>query len=53
MSGKTNLVIGYHNNVFIHLPIEIAISKRKVIDPESELWLSVLESTGQPIKLIN
>ncbi len=53
MSGKTNLVIGYHNNEFIHLPIEIATSKRKVIDPECELWLSVLESTGQPIKLIN
>lgn len=53
MNGKTNLVIGYHNNEFIHLPIEIAISKRKVIDPESELWLSVLESTGQPIKFVN
>lgn len=53
MSGKTNIVIGYHNDEFIHLPIEIAISKRKVIDPESELWLSVLESTGQPIKFIN
>ena len=53
MSGKTNIVIGYYNNEFIHLPIEIATSKRKVIDPESELWLSVIESTGQPIKLVN
>jgi 6-phosphofructokinase 1 len=53
MSGKTNIVIGYYNTEFIHLPIEIATSKRKVIDPESELWLSVIESTGQPIKLVN
>ena len=53
MCGKTNIVIGYYNTEFIHLPIEIATSKRKVIDPESELWLSVIESTGQPIKLVN
>lgn len=53
LSGKTNIVIGYYNNEFIHLPIDIAVSKRKVIDPESELWLSVIESTGQSIKLVN
>ncbi len=53
MSGKTNIVIGFHNGEFIHLPIEVAISKRKVIDPESELWLSVLETTGQPSSFIN
>jgi 6-phosphofructokinase 1 len=51
MSGKTACVIGHHNGEFIHLPIEAAISKRKTIDPESELWLSVLESTGQPMKM--
>lgn len=51
MSGKTNLVIGCHAGQFIHLPIEMAISKRKTIDPESELWLSVLETTGQPISM--
>lgn len=50
MCGKTNIVIGHHNGEFIHIPIEVAISKRKVIDPESELWLSVLETTGQPMK---
>jgi 6-phosphofructokinase 1 len=48
MSGKTGCVIGHYNGEFIHLPIKAAISKRKTIDPESELWLSVLESTGQP-----
>jgi len=52
MSGKTNIVIGYHAGQFIHLPIDLAISKRKTIDPESELWLSVLETTGQPISLV-
>lgn len=51
MSGKTDIVIGYLNGEFIHLPIEIAISKRNTIDPESELWLSVLETTGQPANM--
>jgi 6-phosphofructokinase 1 len=53
MCGKTNLVIGYSNGDFIHLPLEIAVSKRQIIDPESELWLSVLEDTGQPFSFKN
>ncbi len=50
MSGKTGIVVGYYRNEFIHIPISVAVSKRQTIDPESELWLSVLETTGQPIK---
>jgi 6-phosphofructokinase 1 len=53
MAGKTRIVIGYINNEFIHLPIEIATSKRKFVDPEGELWLSVIESTGQPFNMVN
>lgn len=53
MSGKTNIVVGYFNGEFIHLPIAVATSKRKVLDPDSELWLSVLESTGQPVSFLN
>ena len=53
MAGKTGIVVGYFNGEFIHLPIEAATSKRKVLEPESELWLSVLESTGQPMSFVN
>ncbi len=53
MSGKTGIVVGYFRNEFVHIPIEIATSKRQTIDPESELWLSVLETTGQSIKFKN
>lgn len=53
MSGKTDIVIGYFNGEFIHLPINIATSKRKVLDPNSELWLSVLEATGQKANFKN
>jgi len=48
MAGKTDLVIGQWHNVFTHVPMPLATSQRKTINPESTLWLSVLEATGQP-----
>lgn len=48
MAGKTGLLIGIWNNLFIHVPIELAVRGRKRIDPEGILWTSVLETTGQP-----
>lgn len=48
MAGKTDLVIGQWHNVFTHVPISLATAQRKTIHPESTLWLSVLEATGQP-----
>ena len=53
MSGKTNIVVGYYNDEFVHLPIDVAVSERKQLESDSELWLSVLESTGQPITFLN
>jgi 6-phosphofructokinase 1 len=48
MSGRTNMVVGFWKNEFTHVPISLAVSKRKRIDPEGWLWSSVLASTGQP-----
>jgi 6-phosphofructokinase 1 len=50
MAGKTNLVIGFWNGVFTHVPISLAVSQKKHVDPESPLWLGVLATTGQPRK---
>lgn len=47
MAGKTGLLIGYWNNHFVHIPMSASAGKRKKIDPDGELWLSVLEATGQ------
>jgi len=33
---------------YVHIPIKAAVLKRKYIDPQSPLWFSVLETTGQP-----
>ena len=47
MSGKTRLIISSWNNQFVHVPIHIAIGKRKQVNPMGKLWLSAMESTGQ------
>lgn len=51
MSGKTDMVVGQWNNIFSHIPIEAAISKRNQIDPNSRFWFNVLEATGQPASM--
>jgi 6-phosphofructokinase 1 len=47
MSGRTNMVVGFWNHQFTHVPISLAVSARKKIDPQGPLWGSVLASTGQ------
>ena len=34
MSGRTNMVVGHWGAVFTHVPISLAVSKRKKIDPK-------------------
>lgn len=53
MAGKTGLVVGQRSDYFVHLPIPFVTAKRKKIDVEGDLWLNVLESTGQPISMVN
>jgi 6-phosphofructokinase 1 len=51
MSGRTDMVIGFWNHHFTHVPIALAVSERKKIDPTGSLWSSVLASTGQPAEM--
>lgn len=51
MAGRTDMIVGRWHDKFTHVPIPITTSSRKKISPESSLWLSVLESTGQPVSL--
>jgi 6-phosphofructokinase 1 len=48
LSGRTNMVVSFWNHQLTHVPIPLAISARKRIDPRGMLWNSVLASTGQP-----
>jgi 6-phosphofructokinase 1 len=53
MSGRTDFVAGHWNNTFTLLPVPVAVSKRKKIDVNGELWWNILETTGQPASMIN
>ena len=48
LSGRTNMVVSFWNHQFTHVPIPLAVSARKNIDPQDALWSSVVTSTGQP-----
>lgn len=48
MAGRTNMLVGSWNNRFIHVPIPLAVSSRRQLDPTGEEWQRVLEATGQP-----
>ncbi|MGQ9857487.1 MAG: ATP-dependent 6-phosphofructokinase [Thermodesulfobacteriota bacterium] len=51
LSGRTDMVVGYWKGHFTHVPISMAVSARKRIDPQGHLWESVLAVTGQPREL--
>jgi 6-phosphofructokinase 1 len=51
MSGRTDVMIGYWNHQFTHVPIPLAVTHRKTIDPEGPLWNAVRMATGQPREL--
>jgi len=48
MAGHTDMVVSFWKNEFTHVPIAMAVSERKKIDPNGWFWSSVIASTGQP-----
>lgn len=48
MAGKTGMLVSLWHNRYVHIPIPLAVARRKQVDPNGRLWLSVVESTGQP-----
>ncbi len=48
MSGRTEMIVGRWNARFVHVPMPLAVRQRNQVDPNGDLWMSVLESTGQP-----
>ena len=51
MAGKTGMVVGQWHGSFVHHPLELVTQRRARVDPEGELWQSVLENTGQPAQM--
>ncbi len=52
MSGRTNMLVGNWQGEFTHVPIPLAASARKKIEPQGKLWSNVLSSTGQPREML-
>jgi 6-phosphofructokinase 1 len=52
MAGKTGLLVALMKDEYVHLPLNAAVSRRK-IDPQDNVWLRVLETTGQPPSMKN
>jgi 6-phosphofructokinase 1 len=49
MAGNTEMLIGRWHGRFVHVPIALATRYRKQVDTSGDLWMSVVESTGQPV----
>ena len=52
MAGRTNMLVGFWKNQYTHVPIDLAVSKRRQIDPEGRFWSNVLSCTGQPREMV-
>jgi len=48
MAGKTNMVVGRWHGHHVNLPISAVTVRRRKVSLQGDLWLSVLEATGQP-----
>ena len=52
MAGRTDMVVGFWNHRFTHVPIPLAVSGRKQVEPGGEIWQRVLGATGQPLSMV-
>ncbi len=48
MAGRTKMLVGLVNDAYACVPIELAVSRRKRVDPAGSLWRDVLNATQQP-----
>lgn len=47
MAGKTGMVVSRLQARYVHLPLDLVITKSKKLNIRSDYWRAVLESTGQ------
>lgn len=52
MAGKTGILVGLMKDEYVHLPLA-AVASGRTIDPCGDIWLRVLETTGQPASMKN
>jgi 6-phosphofructokinase 1 len=52
MAGNTGMMVSRWHGEYVHVPLQLAISGRKQVDPLGYVWMSVLESTSQPAMFV-
>jgi 6-phosphofructokinase 1 len=52
MAGKTGMLVGLFHGEYVHLPLKI-VTSGKTVDPTGNIWMRVIESTGQPLSMKN
>jgi 6-phosphofructokinase 1 len=53
MAGKNKVLIGMVNGEYVHLPIDVATSRRSHVDPKGALWRDAVDATQQPFSMKN
>lgn len=52
MSGKTGMLVSLMKDEYVNLPLKM-VGSRARLDPEGNIWMRVLEATGQPPSMKN
>jgi 6-phosphofructokinase 1 len=52
MAGKTGMIVGLVKEEYVHIPLKM-ISSGTPLDPQGNVWMRVLEATGQPPSMKN
>lgn len=52
MAGKTGMLVGLMKDEYVHIPLKNVMSRTR-LDPSGNIWMRVLESTGQPASMKN
>jgi 6-phosphofructokinase 1 len=50
MAGNTAMFISRWHGHYVQVPMALATRERRYVNPEGDLWMSVIEATGQPLQ---
>ncbi len=48
MAGRTNMLVGYWNRSYTHVPLSLVVGRRKKLVKQGRLWQTVLAITDNP-----
>nr|WP_222132506.1 ATP-dependent 6-phosphofructokinase [Pseudonocardia sp. C8] len=48
MAGRTEAAVARWRRRIVHVPLPLMTSRRNEVDPDGDMWMSVLETTCQP-----